>query len=1245
MASKDEIRRVSIYINGEESDLTLKKLAQGSNKLRNELANLTIGTEEYVNKSEELQKVNALLQGLRRDVSGVEDSFARLKDGLSDIKATLIAALSVEGAIEAAKALIVQNGEMSDTLGDVQKSTGLTQASVRHLSEDLKKLNTRTAQEELLGLAFVAGKLGISAEKDVLAFVRAADQINVALGEDLGGAEEAINSLGKLTDIFKIKDEFGLEKSLLKVGSAINDIGASGTASEAYLVEFAGRLAGIAPAAEISIQNVIGMAAVFDELSQPVEASTTAIGQFVVGMGKDIPKFAAIAKMSIKDFSNLLSTDGNVALVKVLTSLKSTGQGVEGLAASMGMVGEDGAKAITALGLLTNNLELLKTRQDQSNDSFEKSTSLTAEFNVKNNNLAATLDKIGNFFANMATTGVITNVVTTAVEGFAKWLGLIKPLSADLEEQKIRLLGLRIELESNNTTEARRAEILGELKTQYPGYLGQIDAERAKNSDLLPILEKINGQYVLRIAYQKRMEKLDEAIKDEAEGINDVYDAQQKLIMQVAKVQEELSNDGIKFTIKGANEQEKAYYIYRNLNAELRKQAVTSNELNKIVASGKYDGMISTLNSYGNSVKSATANLNDYKKTRTEIENEATKFKNSAGDLGEKPTAPDKKKEKKVVATVDTTIAARRVFLQNQIKGLEADYEKLNETDSKGQAANIAKRKEYQQQLDALSGSTKAPKRDTAAEKAKHLFEAAEQERISSLQRTAQAIMDSYGAELSQTDEHFRQLQHKHSTNAAAVAQIEQERVAKIKQIQEKFQKEDVATLTAVQNEISQIATSAMKRDTDRQIAELQQATDLKIQQLDKEDNLIREKIEKQQAEIVQLQKSGKDDEAALLQQAVARELDILDASGKLRAQFLKSQGDKELKITKTAADSKKLAELEAAVINADSANPNSQSAIAAHVALLDEKHRLEVEKAEETGQAVAAIDAKYNADKKALLESGEASARDFAVQMAQEATNSVFSIMANNRQAELTASLDAIESQREKELSNKKLTEAQKKIINDKYDNQVKAEKTKAWKAEQRASITQALINGAIGVTAAWTNPFTAPFVIPTIIATTAAQIAVIAAQEVPKYEDGGFSAMDYKGEDRSAPAGYVRRPTLFSNSSSGRSFIAGEGYKTEYIISSEQLKDPAIADFVNSIEAIRGVKRFEAGGYSNSQAPALSSTTAILPPVTQVNINTAVLEEKMDRFIRAADNAWNYRTFEEKQIEILDARNNASV
>ncbi|MGY0037623.1 hypothetical protein [Pedobacter sp. NJ-S-72] len=76
--------------------------------------------------------------------------------------------------------------------------------------------------------------------------------------------------------------------------------------------------------------------------------------------------------------------------------------------------------------------------------------------------------------------------------------------------------------------------------------------------------------------------------------------------------------------------------------------------------------------------------------------------------------------------------------------------------------------------------------------------------------------------------------------------------------------------------------------------------------------------------------------------------------------------------------------------------------------------------------------------------------------------------------------------------------------MINDK---QVAAEKLKAWKANQKAQIVQAAMNGALAVTMVMAQTgILSPFAIPAIVTATLAQIAVIATQKPPQLSKGAM-------------------------------------------------------------------------------------------------------------------------------------------
>lgn len=173
----------------------------------------------------------------------------RVADGVNKYWNLVVSGMaSFTGIIFGIKSAINKYVEFTDVIADVQKTTNLAKEEVIELNEELKKYDTRSAQDELMGLARIGGKLGIEGRDNILGFVRAADKINVALKEDLGGdTEEAIRQVGKIVDIFKVNDQFGIEAGMLKVGSVINELGMASTANEGYIVEFTKRVAGIAP--------------------------------------------------------------------------------------------------------------------------------------------------------------------------------------------------------------------------------------------------------------------------------------------------------------------------------------------------------------------------------------------------------------------------------------------------------------------------------------------------------------------------------------------------------------------------------------------------------------------------------------------------------------------------------------------------------------------------------------------------------------------------------------------------------------------------------------------------------------------------------------------------------------------------------------------------------------------------------------------------------------------------------------
>ena len=65
----------------------------------------------------------------------------------------------------------------------VQKFTGLSADEVEDLNESMKAISTRSSMERLNRLAAAAGMFGLTDKEEILEFVEAADQVNIALSQ------------------------------------------------------------------------------------------------------------------------------------------------------------------------------------------------------------------------------------------------------------------------------------------------------------------------------------------------------------------------------------------------------------------------------------------------------------------------------------------------------------------------------------------------------------------------------------------------------------------------------------------------------------------------------------------------------------------------------------------------------------------------------------------------------------------------------------------------------------------------------------------------------------------------------------------------------------------------------------------------------------------------------------------------------------------------------------------------------
>ena len=187
---------------------------------------------------------------------------------------------------------------------------------------------------------------------------------------------------------------------MLATGSAINYIGQTSSASEPYLMEFTARLSGTANQAKLTQAQVLGYASVLDQNMQQVEMSASAMQKLILKMMQKPAKFAEMAGLEVKKFSDLLKNDANQAILTLIDSLSKKG-GLSQLAPIFQDMGLDGVRASGVISVLANNIDKIRTEQEKATQAYNKGTSVIDEYNIKNNNMQASLEKARKKFQDM----------------------------------------------------------------------------------------------------------------------------------------------------------------------------------------------------------------------------------------------------------------------------------------------------------------------------------------------------------------------------------------------------------------------------------------------------------------------------------------------------------------------------------------------------------------------------------------------------------------------------------------------------------------------------------------------------------------------------------------------------------------------------------------------------------------------------------------------------------------------------
>lgn len=472
----------------------IDQLQLAAKQLEERLNGATRGTREFVQASADLRQIRAQIQATNRLWENHENVITRTAKRLASYVLAYAGFNEVVGQIKQA---VTSNLELSDSLADIQKTTGLSEEAISNLSRSIDEIDTRTGQQQLHELATVAGQIGLRSQEDVLGFVKASNMITVSLNE-LGS--EGTASLMKLAQLTGDVQNMGVEKSLLAIGSSINELSASSSATAGPIVDLMNRLGGIATQSHISTSELAAIGATADALGQSMEVTGTSMNKFIATLLSSSDQVAYAVNMDAKALRDMLESGKTMdAIIAVMQKMNEMG-GIQALAPIMGDLGSEGARMTAVLSALSKNVGFLKSQVDLSREAFAEATSIQNEYNVKNENAIAIFQRLGNTIKEAFVNSGMVNVlkqIALAMMDFFKWissntagarafLAVIVSVVSGLSAYKASLIAVSIA--NSNFGKVIKATALG-LKasvvavTQYIGsLLGLTTATNAANT-------------------------------------------------------------------------------------------------------------------------------------------------------------------------------------------------------------------------------------------------------------------------------------------------------------------------------------------------------------------------------------------------------------------------------------------------------------------------------------------------------------------------------------------------------------------------------------------------------------------------------------------------------------------------------------------------------------------------------------------------------------------------------------------
>ena len=633
MAGENVNRRIHLYINDREIVNSANSIDAALRKVRNEKRNLVKGTEDYDAKLKQLLDTEKKLideqSRYRSELAQTKGVLNQIKDAIGPVATGFLTAFSITSVIDGFTNKVREGWQMVTNFdqkqADLAATMGKNRVQIAGLTLDAIKYGASSAysatavsdlQNELAKLGKTAPEIK-AMTKDVLNAATALDtdlaNAAVLVGGQLNSYGENANQAGKYSDIMA------------------NSVNISATSYE-YLATSLPKVSAVAAQNNVTFERLNATMGVLAD--QNVQAETAGTG-----------------------FRNILLESAKAGrpyqemLDEVKNSADQSKKAVE-------LFGKENA---TVAVILANSTDKINSNTEALQNSAGSAERLAKE---KLDSIKGSIESFSGAWEGFVLSlekgdGFISKAVRGVVDLGTSFLNLITPMervSDQLQKEQLDLNQLVHQITSSNVSNEERKRLMNQLSEQYPDFVKNIDLEKISNKDLNEELEKVNEQYVKRIALQKQAEKVEDAQKTMGDLLADKLEYEQKLAALLEKSKQKYK---LKIPIDYGDLQKSAAQIKTMLQA-------------RNVEDGMF-GDVGYINTYVSAIKGFEKAVNAADK---ELQKESENLSNSEKILGiktEKQNEANKAAEEQLEILKKLRAEAKSLGMANSDKATESE--------------------------------------------------------------------------------------------------------------------------------------------------------------------------------------------------------------------------------------------------------------------------------------------------------------------------------------------------------------------------------------------------------------------------------------------------------------------------------------------------------------------------------------------------------------------------------------------